>query len=105
MVNNFLPVNDNNFAEVIHSQEKVLILFSSLSCGQCVQAKRNLRLALENIEQFGLYECKVEDAEETVKKYNVSGVPQIRVFQNGEPIYTAFGAVNAQDLYYDLKML
>jgi thiol-disulfide isomerase/thioredoxin len=101
----FPQANDENFSEIITLHKKVLIFFSSMSCGNCVIAEKNLEKILPSFKDIVVFECKVEDAPKTVEKYKITGVPQIRLFQDGEPIYTAFGTLNSQDLYYDLKMI
>ncbi|KJS22336.1 MAG: hypothetical protein VR72_06590 [Clostridiaceae bacterium BRH_c20a] len=100
----FPRVNDGNFFEVISLNQKVLIVFSSPSCGRCIIAKQHLKDILPNFKDMVVFECKVEDAPNTVEKYKVTSVPQIKLFQKGEPTYTAFGILNSQHLYYDLKM-
>jgi len=105
MMDTFPRANDENFAEIISLHKKVLLIFSSISCGKCVMAKQNLLDILPNFKDIVVFECRIEDAPKTVEKYKVTGVPQIKLFQNGEPTYTAFGILNSQDLYYDLKMM
>jgi thioredoxin 1 len=104
-MNTFPIANDNNFLEIISLHKKVIILFSSENCGNCAIAKKNLEGILPIFKDIVVFECKVEDAPKIVEKYKITGVPQIRLFQDGEPTYTAFGALNSQDLYYDLKMM
>jgi len=98
MENTFPRANDGNFSDIISLHKKVLIIFSSLSCGKCVIAKQNLQDILPNFKDIIVFECRVEDAPKTIEKYKITGVPQIKLFQNGEPTYTAFGILNSQDL-------
>ncbi|KJS85309.1 MAG: hypothetical protein JM58_09025 [Peptococcaceae bacterium BICA1-8] len=104
MEDTFPRVDDGNFNEVISLYEKVLIVFSSPSCGRCIIAKENLKDILPNFKNMVVFECKVEAAPNTVEEYKITSVPQIKLFIKGEPTYTAFGIRDSQDLYYDLKM-
>jgi thioredoxin 1 len=104
MEDSFPKANDHNFAEIITLQKKVLIYFSSSSCGRCIIAKQNLLEVLPHFKDLIVFECKVEDAPKIVDKYKITSIPQTKLFIDGEPSYTAFGIRNSQDLYYDLQM-
>ncbi|TDX43614.1 thioredoxin family protein [Orenia marismortui] len=103
MISKFPKVEDNNIEEVIRSNKKLLIIFSSKDCGYCQLAKNNLLEIIDNFPELAIYECMISKAPKTIARYNISSVPILKLFSDGELVYTGFGVRNSNDLYYQLK--
>ena len=86
-------VTDATFdAEVLQSGEPVLVDFWAEWCGPChavspvlerISEERSLKLVKVNIDQ----------EQELAQRYGVASIPLMILFENGEPIAQALGAM------------
>ncbi len=87
-MSNVIDINDANFeAEVINSSIPVVVDFWATWCGPC----RKLGPVIDEIAQgydgkVKFVKVNVEESLETAKKYSISGLPSLLVFNNGEAV-------------------
>ena len=81
-------INDTNFeAEVINSDQPVLVDFWAPWCGPCRQiAPLVEQLAGENAGSAKVVKLNVDDAPQSAQSYGVSSIPTLMVFKSGEVI-------------------
>lgn len=88
-----LEINTENFdKEVVSNDGIVVVDFFANWCGPC----RKLAPILEEVEQefaTGVKFAKINTDEnlDMAKKYQVSGLPTLLVFKNGEPVERLVG--------------
>ena len=85
---NVIELNDTNFeCEVINSDIPVVVDFWATWCGPC----RKLGPVIEEISneyegKVKFVKVNVEDSIETAKKYSISGLPSLLIFNQGEAV-------------------
>lgn len=92
-----IDVNKDNFSsEVLKSESKVLVDFNANWCGPC----RMLRPILESIDNdsIKIVSINIDNAEELASKYNVSSIPCLVLFQNGNEIKRSVGLISKDEI-------
>ncbi|HEX6961704.1 MAG TPA: thioredoxin [Lacipirellula sp.] len=81
-------INDTNFnAEVLESDQVVLVDFWAPWCGPCRQIAPVVeQLAGENAGSAKVVKVNVDDARESAQNYGVSSIPTLMVFKSGEVV-------------------
>jgi thioredoxin 1 len=81
-------IDDTNFnAEVLESNQVVLVDFWAPWCGPCRQIAPVVeQLAGENAGSAKVVKVNVDDARESAQSYNVSSIPTLMVFKGGEVV-------------------
>ena len=93
-------VKDDNFeAEVLKSDELVLVDFWAEWCGPCKTLGPVLDdLASEMSDTVKIVKLNIEDAPETPTKYGIRGVPTMILFKGGEIVDTRVGGLPKDQL-------
>jgi len=91
---NVLNVTDENFeAEVLKSDQPVLVDFGATWCGPCkALAPIVEELAKERAGQLKVAAIDVDKARETAVKYGIMSVPTLLFFRDGEVKNQVVGA-------------
>lgn len=92
---NVQPVSDKDFAaEVVDSNETVLVDFWAEWCGPC----KNLMPIIEEVAQemhgkVKVVKVNIDESPEAPSKYGVRGIPTLMLFKGGKVIDTRVGGM------------
>lgn len=88
-------LNKTTFAaEVLESENPVLVDFWAPWCGPCRMMGPILEELAEEYEgKVSFFKVNVDDESELAQKYGVMSIPSIMLFKNGEVVKTSVGAV------------
>ena len=89
-------VNLDNFeAEVLKKTGKVLVDFNADWCGPCQMQKPILEKLTAD---FQIVSVNIDDAPELAEKYEVSSIPCMILFENGEEVQRKIGLTSESEI-------
>ena len=87
-----MEVNMNDFqAEVLEAKETVLVDFWAPWCGPCRMQAPVLEKFAEENPDVKVVKVNVDDNQELAMEHNISSIPTLLVFKNGEATNFAVG--------------
>ena len=87
-----LEINANDFqAEVLEAKETVLVDFWAPWCGPCRMQAPVLEKFTEENPAVKVVKVNVDDNQELAMEHNISSIPTLLVFKNGEAVNFAVG--------------
>ena len=92
------------FSEIIHNNKPVLVDFYADWCAPC----RSMKLILEEVKQkvgddATIIKVDVDRNPAASQAYNVTGIPTLIIFKNGEVKWRQSGVVQANQLIQQLN--
>jgi thioredoxin 1 len=84
-------VTDNNFNEVINSNELVLVDFWAEWCGPCKMLSPILD-EIANERGILVGKLNVDENPAKMEEYSVHSIPTMVLFKSGQPVRTVIGA-------------
>lgn len=89
---------DNFEAEVVNSQQPVLIDFWAAWCGPCKMMGPVIdEIAGEN-EDIKVGKVNIDEEQELAMKYGIMSIPTVVLFENGQPKETSVGLVPKESI-------
>jgi thioredoxin 1 len=99
-MSNVVTIQDPEFeTEVLQSPTPVLVYFWAFWCGPCRLVSPSIdAIATEYGDRLKVVKMEVDPCPQTVKKYQVEGVPAIRLFHNTKLLLAHEGAITKTKL-------
>lgn len=89
---------DNFEAEVMQSDQPVLIDFWATWCGPCQMLGPVLEEIAMEVDDVKIAKVNVDENQELAQKYSVMSIPMLALVKNGEVVDTTVGAQPKADI-------
>ena len=94
-----IEVNKGNFEEeVLKSDKKVLVDFNADWCGPCKMLRPIIDEIAEEKENIKVVSINIDNEDELAEKYNVSSIPCLVVFENGNETRRSVGFIQKDEI-------
>lgn len=99
-MSNAITITDSEFeTEVLKAEQPVLVYLWASWCGPCRLVSPSVDWVADTYsDRLKVFKMEVDPNPDTVKKYQVEGVPTLIIFKNGEMAQSHEGAMSKQKL-------
>src|ERR1700720_3959270 len=104
MAGNVSEVTDTNFqAEVIETEQPVLVDFWAPWCGPCRVVAPVLEEIAAEREDLTIVKLDIDENPQTAARFQVLSIPTMILFKGGQAIHTVIGAYPKKRLEQELE--
>ena len=94
-----IEVTKDNFeTEVLKSDKKVLADFNADWCGPCKMLRPIIDEIAEEKDNVKIVSINIDNEDELAEKYNVSSIPCLVLFENGEESRRSIGFIPKEEI-------
>lgn len=86
-----VEINNDNLAELIESNNKVMVQYGATWCGQCRMVRPKIEQLSQELENVKFFYVDAEKYPESRKLANVSNLPAFAAFKDGKLSGEAMG--------------
>ena len=91
-------INQSDFQkEVLDFKGKILVDFWAPWCGPCQMLGPVIEEIATEVKDIKVVKVNVDEAQEISMKYNITGIPTVMLFKDGQVIETIVGFRQKQD--------
>ena len=99
-------ITDANFAEIINTDQPVLVDFWATWCGPCRALAPVIdELAHEFEGKAVVCKCNVDDCDDVPMNFGIRSIPTLIFFKNGQAVDRIVGATSKADIAAKLNAL
>ena len=99
-------VTDANFAEIINTDQPVLVDFWATWCGPCRALAPVIdELAHEFAGKAVVCKCNVDECDDVPMNFGIRSIPTLIFFKNGQAVDRIVGAASKSDIAAKLNAL
>lgn len=95
--------NDNFIGEVKNSDKVVIVDFFATWCGPCKMLTPVLEELSNSMEDVDFVKVDIDQSLDIAREYNISSVPTMMIFKNGEVVDSILGFVPKASIESKLK--
>jgi thioredoxin 1 len=97
-------LNEQNFdSEIVAAKANGLVDFYAPWCGPCRMMAPVIESLAKKFPNAKVVKVNIDDCQSLAMKYNVSVIPTLVYFKNGEPVFTQQGVVPEAELAKNLE--
>ncbi len=88
-----IVLTNDNFEEVINSDQPVLVDFWAAWCGPCKMLSPLVDEVAKDADGFSVGKVNVDEVPELAQRFAVASIPTLLVFKNGEVVNKSVGFI------------